>query len=72
MVLQKDVKPGFSLLKVVTFMVCKDSFLLLSQLRPPPSAPGFVHNNYTHKCAKNVTGFQRRAHSVVVVFYFFK
>lgn len=31
MVLQKDVKPGFSLLKVVTFEVCKDSFLLLSQ-----------------------------------------
>lgn len=64
MVLQKDVKPGFCLLKVVTFMVCKDSFLLL-----PPSAPGFVHNNHTHKCAKNITGFQRHAHSVVVFIF---
>lgn len=38
----------------VTFKLCEDPFLLLSQLRSPTAAQGFVYNNYTQEYIKRI------------------
>lgn len=51
MVLQKDVKLSFPLVKS-SFV--KIHFLLLFQLRPPTTAQGFVYHYYTQNCNKRI------------------
>lgn len=43
------------MVKVVTFKLCEDSILLLSQLGPPVTARGFAYNAYTQKYLKRIS-----------------
>lgn len=42
------------MVKVVTFKLCEDSILRLSQLGPSVTARGFGYNDYTQKYLKRI------------------